>query len=160
MCALLALTSFSHAFPAQDSSPPYVISKNVNLVVVPVVVTDKNGRFVSGLNSSNFKIYENGRQQQISLFRDEDVPVTAGLLVDHSGSMAAWRPQVIEGAKAFVQVSNPQDREFVVSFTETIALGLPPNIPFSNDVDVLQRALSGGPRGGADGGKVCVTNPA
>jgi VWFA-related protein len=116
---------------------------------VPVVVSDKNGRFVSGLNSSNFKIFENGRQQQITLFRDEDIPVTAGLLVDHSGSMAAWRPQVIEGAKAFVQVSNPQDREFVVNFTETIALGLPPNIPFTNDVDVLQRALSGGPRGGA-----------
>src|ERR1700730_1713826 len=149
VCALLALTSFSHTFPAQDSSPPYVISKNVNLVVVPVVVSDKNGRFVSGLNSSNFKIFENARQRQITLFRDEDIPVTAGLLVDHSGSMAAWRPQVIEGAKAFVQVSNPQDREFVVSFTETIALGLPPNIPFSNDVDVLQRALSGGPRGGA-----------
>jgi Ca-activated chloride channel homolog len=149
VCALLALTSFSPAFPAQDSSPPYVISKNVNLVVVPVVVTDKNGRFVSGLNSSNFKIYENGRQQQITLFRDEDIPVTAGLLVDHSGSMAAWRPQVIEGAKAFVQVSNPQDREFVVNFTETIALGLPPNIPFTDDVGMLQRALSGGPRGGA-----------
>jgi VWFA-related protein len=149
VCALLALAFFSQSFPAQDSSPPYVISKNVNLVVVPVVVSDKNGRFVSGLNSSNFKIFENGRQQQITLFRDEDIPVTAGLLVDHSGSMAAWRPQVIEGAKAFVQVSNPQDREFVVNFTETIALGLPPNIPFTNDVDVLQRALSGGPRGGA-----------
>src|ERR1700688_1435690 len=121
VCALLALSSFSHAVPAHDSSPPYVISKNVNLVVVPVVVTDKNGRFVSGLNSSNFKIYENGRQQQISLFRDEDVPVTAGVLVASSGSKTASGPTGEEGSKAFVQVSNPQDREFVVNFTETIA---------------------------------------
>lgn len=149
MCALLALFSFSHVSPAQESSPPYVISKNVNLVVVPVVVSDKNGRFVSGLNASNFNIYENGRQQQITLFRAEDIPVTAGLLVDHSGSMAAWRPQVIEGARAFVQVSNPQDREFVVNFTNTIALGLPTNITFTNDIDLLERAISGGPRGGS-----------
>jgi Ca-activated chloride channel family protein len=149
VCALLALFSFSHVSPAQESSPPYVISKNVNLVVVPVVVSDKSGRFVSGLNASNFRIYENGRQQQITLFRAEDIPVTAGLLVDHSGSMAAWQPQVIEGARAFVQVSNPQDREFVVNFTNTIALGLPPNIPFTNDVDMLESAISGGPRGGS-----------
>ena len=149
MCALPALVSFSHVSPAQENSPPYVISRNVNLVIVPVVVSDKNGRFVSGLNASNFNIYENGRQKQITLFRAEDIPVTAGLLVDHSGSMAAWRPQVIEGARAFVQVSNPQDREFVVNFTNTIALGLPPNIPFTNDVDMLKRALSGGPRGGS-----------
>src|SRR5580693_7634517 len=103
VCALPALVSFSHASPAQENSPPYVISRNVNLVVVPVVVSDKNGRFVSGLNASNFNIYENGRQQQITLFRAEDIPVTAGLLVDHSASMAAWRPQVIAGARAFVQ---------------------------------------------------------
>lgn len=148
VCGLLALASFSHVSPAQESSPPYVISKNVSLVVVPVVVSDKNGRFVSGLNASNFKIYENGHQQQITLFRSEDIPVMAGLLVDHSASMAAWRPQVIEGARAFVEVSNPQDREFVVNFTDTIALGLPLNIPFTNDVDMLERALLGGPRGG------------
>jgi Ca-activated chloride channel family protein len=147
-CALLALASFPPASPAQESSPPYVISKNVSLVVVPVVVSDKNEGFVSGLNASNFKIYENGRQQRITLFRDEDTPVTAGLLVDHSDSMAAWRPEVIEGARAFVQVSNLQDREFILNFTDTIALGLPPNVPFTNDVDTLERALSGGPRGG------------
>ncbi len=145
----LVCPRFSHVSPTQESSPPHVISKNVNLVVVPVVVSDKNGRFVSGLNASNFRIYENGRQQQITLFRAEDIPVTAGLLVDHSGSMAAWRPQMIEGARAFVQVSNPRDREFVVNFTNTIALGLPPNIPFTNDVDMLERAISGGPRGGS-----------
>jgi VWFA-related protein len=148
ICALLALASFSHTASSQGSSQPYVISKNVNLVVVPVVISNKTGRFVSGLDASNFKIYENGRQQQITLFRAEDIPVTAGLLVDHSASMAAWRPQVIAGARAFVQVSNPQDREIVVNFTDTIALGLLPNVPFTSDVDMLERALSIGPRGG------------
>jgi Ca-activated chloride channel homolog len=152
LCALLAgvraPASFSAGRPAQDSSRPYVISKNVNLVVVPVVVNDKNGRFVSRLDASNFRVYENGRMQQITLFRDEDIPVTAGLVVDNSGSMAAWRPQVIEGAKAFVQLSNQQDREFVVNFTNTVTLGLPPNVPFTNNVDMLGRALSGASSGG------------
>jgi Ca-activated chloride channel family protein len=152
LCALLvgvlASASFSAERPAQDSSRPYVISKDVNLVVVPVLVSDKNGRFVSGLDASNFSIFENGRPQQITFFRNEDIPVTAGLVVDNSGSMAAWRPQVIDGAKAFVQLSNQQDREFVVNFTNTITLGLPPNVPFTNNVDMLGRALSGAPSGG------------
>jgi Ca-activated chloride channel family protein len=152
VCALLAgvlaSASFSTERPAQDSSRPYVISKNVNLVEVPVLVTDKNGRFVSGLDASNFSIFENGRPQQITLFHNEDIPVTAGLVVDNSGSMAAWRPQVIKGAKAFVQLSNQQDREFVVNFANTISLGLPSNVPFTNDVDMLERALSAASLGG------------
>jgi Ca-activated chloride channel family protein len=140
---------WAHDRPAsQGSAGPFVISKEVRLVVVPVVVSDKEGHFVSGLNAPEFRVYENGRPQQIRLFRDEDIPVTAGLVVDHSGSMAAWQPQVIQGARAFVQVSNQEDREFVVNFTDTIAMGLPPNIPFTNKVDVLERALSEGPTRG------------
>jgi len=145
---LLAPASFFAKPPAQDSAQPYVISKDVNLVVVPVLVSDKSGRFVSGLEASNFKVYENGRPQQITVFRNEDVPVTAGLVVDHSGSMLRWRSQVIEGARAFVQLSNPEDREFVVNFTDMIALGLPLNIAFTSNVDTLEVALSNTPYGG------------
>lgn len=159
VCALLVSCAQAPASPItalsaqgaqapQDRAGPYVISKEVKLVVVPVVVSDKEGHFVSGLEASDFRVYENRRPQQITLFRDEDIPVTVGLVADHSGSMASWRPQVIEGARAFVQFSNLQDREFVVNFTDTIALGLPPNVPFTNNVDMLDHALTGGPAGG------------
>jgi VWFA-related protein len=56
--------------------------------------------------------------------------------------MAARQLEVIEGAQAFVQASNPQDREFVINFGETVSFGLPPNVPFTNDANVLRAALS------------------
>ena len=128
--------------PSQDKSPPYVISQEVNLVALPVVVRDREGHFVSGLQASNFQVREDGRPQAITLFRNEDIPVTAGLVVDHSGSMAARQLEVIEGAQAFVQASNPQDREFVVNFGEKISFGLPENVAFTNDANTLRQALS------------------
>src|SRR5690349_12160294 len=70
-----------------DDSPPYAISKNVSLVVLPVTVTDHDHQFVSGLDATQFRVYEEGRFQPLSLFQPEDMPVTIGLVVDHSGSM-------------------------------------------------------------------------
>jgi Ca-activated chloride channel family protein len=128
---------------AQEHDPQqFVISKDVDLVLLPVTVRNSQGQFISGLKISDFQVYEKGQQQKISIFRDEDVPVTVGLVVDHSGSMVAWRDQVIEGARAFVQASNVQDKEFVVNFGSGVAFTLPQTQPFTNDVDALQAALS------------------
>jgi len=140
---VLVLSLFAKAgAESQDKPAPYVISQEVNLVALPVVVRDRQGRFASGLQASNFHVREDGRPQTITLFRNEDIPVTVGLVVDHSGSMAARQLEVIEGAQAFVQASNPQDREFVINFGETVSFGLPPNVPFTNDANVLRAALS------------------
>ena len=147
-CLLLALClQTSSRFPvtvfaAQDGSRHSVISEDVNLVVLPVTVRDRDGRFVSGLNVSNFQVYEDKKLQTITLFRPEDVPVTVGLVVDHTGSMAAKQIEVIEGAQAFVQASNPEDREFVVNFSTTVSLALPENINFTSNAEVLTAALS------------------
>jgi Ca-activated chloride channel homolog len=126
----------------QNSGTDHVITTNVNLVVLPVTVRDRFGQFVSGLKKANFKVYEDGKLQMITLFRDQDVPVTVGLVVDHSGSMAAKQMEVLEGAQAFVQDSNPQDHEFVVNFNTTISFGLPENVASTNDVNALRAALS------------------
>ncbi len=91
---------------------------------------------------SNFRVYEDGRQQEITLFRNEDIPVTVGLVVDHSGSMASKQIEVVEGAQAFVQASNPQDREFVVNFADEVSFGLRNDAPFTSNVDELRTALS------------------
>jgi Ca-activated chloride channel homolog len=132
----------------QDNHSSYVISQTVNLVELPVTVTDRNGRFVSGLEKPNFRVYENGQAQDITLFRSEDIPVTAGLVVDHSGSMGNKREEVMEGARAFVEASNPQDREFVVNFSDVVAFGLPADIAFTSNLDDLQAALLASPLSG------------
>src|SRR6202011_2604397 len=140
---LLVLSLFAKAgAESQDRPAPYVISQEVNLVALPVVVRDRQGRFVSGLQASTFHVREDGRPQTITLFRNEDIPVTVGLVVDHSGSMAAKQIEVIEGAQAFVQASNPEDREFVVNFSTTVSLALPENINFTSNAEVLTAALS------------------
>ena len=130
----------------QESGP--VISTSVNLVVLPVTVTDRKGEFVQGLDAANFRIDEDGHPQKIEVFRHEDTPVTAGLLVDHSGSMATKMGQVIQGAMAFVQASNPQDREFVVNFSDTVTFGLPADVDFTSDTQILEAAVLNTPASG------------
>lgn len=134
------------ALSTQESGP--VISTSVNLVVLPVTVTDRKGEFVQGLDAANFRIDEDGRPQKIEVFRHEDTPVTAGLLVDHSGSMAIKMGQVIQGAMAFVQASNPEDREFVVNFSDTVTFGLPADVDFTSDTQKLEAAVLNTPASG------------
>jgi len=144
-CAIL---SFAICFPArvvsrpQDSLPQGVLSEQTKLVVVPVSVTDRLGHFVSGLTQASFRVEEDGKPQEIAVFRDADVPVIVGIVVDHSGSMGTRSEDVIQGATAFVQASNPQDEEFVVNLGNTISFGLPPGVPFTSDATQLRAALS------------------
>ena len=55
--------------------------------MLPVVVTDKQGRYVSDLPAERFTVFDNGRRVPIDLFTNEDTPVTVGLIIDASGSM-------------------------------------------------------------------------
>lgn len=145
--ALALLAWASPQRPVPSPTPPngpqgYVISREVDLVVLPVTVRNRAGQFVSGLEASRFRVYENGQPQTITDFQSEDTPVTVGLVVDHSGSMVAKSKEVIEGAMAFVEESNPQDEEFIVNFADKITLGLPANVPFTSNANELKAALS------------------
>ena len=129
--------------PADNGLAPeyYRLSVDVNLVVLHATVRDRQGRFVSDLHEQNFEVYEDGMPQHIRLFRHEDIPVTVGLVVDHSGSMRRKLHDVTTAARSFVQFSNPEDEMFVVNFNETVLLGLPEKIRFSNDSAALGGAI-------------------
>jgi Ca-activated chloride channel homolog len=62
--------------------------------------------------------------------------------------MGNKRDEVMQGARAFVQASNPQDREFVVNFSDAVTFGLPPDIPFTSNTEDLQAALLATPLSG------------
>jgi VWFA-related protein len=117
------------------------IRVDVDLVVLPTTVQDKHGHWVSDLQQGNFAVYEDRVAQQIRLFQHEDIPVTVGLVVDHSGSMDAKLAEVTAGAKAFVRSSNADDQMFVVNFNETVSLGLPDSIGFTTKAEELERAI-------------------
>ncbi len=115
------------------------IKRSVDLVALPVTVIDRKGNFVESLKEDNFKVYENGVQQKISIFKREDIPITVGLVIDNSGSMRDKRPEVNAAALTFVETSNPQDQVFVVNFNENYYLDQQSN--FTNNITVLKDAL-------------------
>jgi Ca-activated chloride channel family protein len=134
------LVAYSQS-PQSPLAPP-TISVKSSLVVLPVRITDGNGDFVSGLSQDNFRVYDDGRLQQISLFQREDTPVAVGLVVDHSGSMGPKIAEVATAILSFAQLSNPQDEMFVVDFNDHVSLELPGGKPFSHNPSELAKAVS------------------
>src|SRR5215472_16572050 len=102
---------------------PAPIRMDVNLVQLQVRVTDAAGHAVSGLTKSDFRLLVDDIPQEITVFESEDAPVTAGIVIDNSASMAKKREHVIAGALAFARASNPNDEMFVVHFNSTYRFG-------------------------------------
>ena len=95
-----------------------VIRTSVDLVLVPVTVTDPMQHLVTGLGPNNFQVFENRKPQQIKHFSSEDVPVSLGIIVDTSGSMSSKMDRVREAVKEFCDSANPQDEFFVITFSD------------------------------------------
>jgi VWFA-related protein len=136
VCALAALSLDTGL--AQDRP---TFSSESELVVLHVAVRDKKGGYVGGLGKEAFQISENRRPQEISFFNNQDAPVTVGLLIDSSGSMAPNREMVIASSMAFSRAMNPRDEFFVLGFNEDIHAPLPKDAPFTSHEPTLRVAL-------------------
>jgi VWFA-related protein len=124
------------------------ISTDVNLVLLDVSVKKPDGGSARELGKENFRVFEDGTPQKITEFASNDVAVAVGLLMDDSGSMRAKRAELISAGLAFVAASNSQDQIFVVKFNDAVRQGLPPAVPFTDDINLLRSALSiGRPEG-------------
>lgn len=117
----------------------FKISVNVNLVVLHASVLDKKGHRIEGLTQDDFKVYENGVPQKLSVFAHADIPVTMGIVIDDSGSMKDKRPAVNAAAISFVKTSNVQDQVFVVNFNDVYYLDTPGD--FAANAEDLKSAL-------------------
>jgi len=102
------------------------------------VLNDRSA-FVPGLKEENFKVLEDKVEQKLAVFKQEDVPVSFGLVVDNSGSMREKRPQVNAAALTFVKTSNPQDEGFVVNFNDDYYLDTEHD--FTSDIAEMKTAL-------------------
>jgi Ca-activated chloride channel homolog len=128
--ALLGSASAGHLF-AQFRA-------DTRLVVLHASVTDKKGKLITNLNRDAFKVYENGRPQEVKIFRHEDVPVSLGIIIDDSGSMSTKRARVEAAALAMVRASNPQDEVFIVNFNDDAYL----DVPFTNNIHKMEQGLA------------------
>jgi Ca-activated chloride channel homolog len=111
---------------------------DTRLVVLHASVVDKRGKLLTNLDEKAFKVYENGQQQQVKIFRREDVPVSLGLIIDDSASMSNKRARVEAAAVSLVRDSNPQDEVFIVNFNEDAYL----DVPFTNDMHKLEQGVA------------------
>ncbi len=142
----LALLAFSAGCLRVQAEPQ--ISVTVNMVVLHASVTSPAGAAVTGLTATDFKVYEDKTLQTLRLFRHDDLPLSVGLVVDHSGSTRSKLADVVSAARKFVQSSSTEDEMFVVNFNDFPSFGLPAATPFSHDSEELARAVANTPAEG------------
>jgi Ca-activated chloride channel homolog len=148
VCAI-AVSSLSAppGFPALAArtfaQEPAFRSASTELVVLPVVVTDRQGRYVSDLATEKFAVFDNGRRVPIQFFTNADTPVTIGLVVDASGSMRAKIGEVVAATLAFAKSSNPDDELFAVRFNDDVRSAVS-DTPFllASDLSRLESAMT------------------
>ena len=119
----------------QDSDQTFKI--DTTLVSVPVIVSDRQGRYIAGLKASDFTLYEDRVKQPIAFFADAEEPINVALLLDTSKS-ATWALDDIKiTAQDFLKQLRPQDRAMIVSFDrDAIAL-----CELTSDRKTLERAV-------------------
>ena len=97
-----------------------VLKIETNLVTIPVSVFDRNGLYIPNLRRNDFKIFDNGTEQEIAYFGTSDKPFTVILLIDVSPSTAYKIEEIQQAATAFVDQLKPQDNVMVIEFDQSV----------------------------------------
>lgn len=118
--------------------PGSFIRMNVDMVLVPVTVTDPMNRLVTGLEQEDFQLFENNGPQKIRSFASEDAPVSIGIIFDLSGSMSSKLVRARESILQFIKTANPQDEFFIIGFNDRPEL----IEDFTSSVEDLQARLA------------------
>ena len=125
------------ARPAAAESDP-VLRVDSSLVLIPVHVTAASGASVTGLKKEDFRLFEDGVLQSITHFAQDDAPVSAGILLDISGSMKNKMLMASEAATSFFQFANPEDEFFLVEFNARPKL----KIPFTHEWPEITKEIA------------------
>jgi Ca-activated chloride channel family protein len=125
-----------------------VFRANTDVVVVPVTVTDRSGRFVPGLTADLFEISESGARRAITQFSVDRVPISLGILLDISGSMATdAKTRALDDARwgdtrraleLLVERLDPRDEVLFAAFADKVGLA----VPWTRDHQRVPRAFN------------------
>lgn len=119
------------------SAPGSELRVNVNLVLVPLTVTDPMNRLVTGLERENFQIFDNNVAQTIKTFGTEDAPISIGIVFDLSGSMESKFIRARKALSEFLRTCNPKDEFFVVGFNDRPAI----IVDYTSDVEDVEARM-------------------
>src|SRR5438067_6006242 len=123
--------------PSANDNGVFVFKAYAQEVTLHATVVDERNRLITNLGKGDFAVFENSQPQQIRSFRQEDIPVAMGIVIDNSGSMREKREEVNKAALNLVKASNPDDQVFVVNFNDEYYL----DQEFTPDIKKLQGAL-------------------
>ncbi len=139
LCTLFAFGQNSKEGLTSDSSQTQnrTLRVDVDLVLVNVSVTDSSHRQVPGLSKEHFQIWEDKIEQQVQYFSAEDVPLSAGIIFDISGSMREKLPAARAAASTFLRMGAPDDEFLLIEFSNS------PQVEqnFTTDITKLQSRL-------------------
>ncbi|MFY9222815.1 MAG: VWA domain-containing protein [Blastocatellia bacterium] len=136
----IALFYFLIAFcliiiPSKAQEP--TISIDATVVNVPVVVSDSQGRYITGLKQEDFLLYDNQVQQEIAFFDAAEEPLNVALLLDTSQSTREVLEDIKEAAFDFLLQLRSKDRAMVITFDDRVRF----LTPLTRDQSVLERAI-------------------
>lgn len=139
---LAGLCSSAVVFPQQDRRKKEedqgdVVELKGTLINVPVAVRDANNRYIPNLQQKDFRLYEDGTEQQIAFFSNEEEPFSVALLLDTSGSTQEDLPRIQDAAITFVQQLRSQDQVMVISFDDHVTV----ECEFTSDRREAARAI-------------------
>ena len=140
-----ASRGFGHDTPAVIIHAGQVISTEVDLALVNVTVTDPFDRMVIGLDQDNFRVYEDGVEQEITTFSSEDVPISLGVILDLSGSMTDKIGKARAAIMEFLKTANKNDDFFLIGFNAQAEV----MASFTDDPEYIQSCVRFASPGGA-----------
>jgi len=122
-----------------------IISVDSSLVTVPVSVFDRNGIYVPHIQRKEFKVFEDGVEQEITYFGKNEEPFTVALVIDTSGSTQFKIEDIHWAAKLFLRQLEPRDKVLVIEFSSGVSV----NQEATSDKDKLDRAIEKARFGGS-----------
>jgi Ca-activated chloride channel homolog len=122
---------------ATDTDGAEVLRVETNLVTIPVSVFDRSGLYIPNIRQSEFKIFEDGVEQEIAYFGTTDKPFTVALVLDVSPSTSYKIEEIQRAAIAFVDQLQPQDKVIVIEFDHGVNVRTKP----TNDREVIYKAI-------------------
>jgi len=120
-----------------QEKPDEVIKIDTALVNIPVIVSDRENRYIPGLTLADFKVFQDGSEQRIEVFNNEEAPMSIVLALDTSRSTELVLDKIKKAAKQLVKVLAPGDSAMIVTFDNDVEI----LSPLTSDKKVLQNAV-------------------
>jgi len=120
-----------------QENPVATFRAHTDLVLIPVTVTDTLNRFVLGLQKEDFRLFEDGAEQNVAIFSGEDAPLSVGVVFDESGSIGYKLQTSRDAAAQLLRMLTRQDEAFLVEFADAAKV----SVGFTNQIQEIQSAL-------------------